>query len=491
MSSIIASSDPVPCDARDRARVVVELGEPERLREPARRVDGEHDDASTAVGRAQRQRRRGGGLADAARAAADDDADRAVVEQRVDVESARCAVRCRLGGVMPSPGSRSVLGEVVERADVDPVGQDTAARTSGARAPAIVSRLARLERRRAPRGRPPRRRVRPRRSCEEHGPVRTGEPSARGEDSDASRDRPRSRRDRACALRALVCAVADSSGRRTWLTTTPPTGRPAARSSRTPSTVSCTGISSSSVTRCTAVEPGRDDLHHRVGLRADRAGPGEPGHLGVDVEEPGDAPGGRRVHDDGVVDRARRPCLRRTASFALPVSSTSRTPGAMVVAKSIAPILLQRRPGAAQVVEHLEVLDERLLGIDGEREDLAAAGGDGHAPLGVRQRRDVEDLGEALAALDLDDEHLAPARRQGQRERGGHGGLAGPALAGHDVQPHAVPVGVRRLSVSRARVRAYGRNVAGRAGSVPEEARPASPTGRQRRPAPCRPRVGP
>ncbi len=32
------------------------------------------------------------------------------------------------------------------------------------------------------------------------------------------------------------------------------------------------------------------------------------------------------------------PFLRRTASFALPVSRTSRTPGAMVVAKSIAPM---------------------------------------------------------------------------------------------------------------------------------------------------------
>jgi hypothetical protein len=47
--------------------------------------------------------------------------------------------------------------------------------------------------------------------------------------------------------------VAGRTGARTAFTTTPPTGSPIACSSATPSIVSCTGISSSSVHRCTAV----------------------------------------------------------------------------------------------------------------------------------------------------------------------------------------------------------------------------------------------
>ena len=50
-------------------------------------------------------------------------------------------------------------------------------------------------------------------------------------------------------------------------------------------------------------EAGPDDLHDRVCLVANRAGAGEAGDLGVDVEEAGDATGGRCVHDDGVVQR--------------------------------------------------------------------------------------------------------------------------------------------------------------------------------------------
>ena len=79
--------------------------------------------------------------------------------------------------------------------------------------------------------------------------------------------------------------------------------------------------------------------------------------------------------------------------------------------------------------------------------DLAAA----RAPTAIRallvgQRRDVEQLGDALPALDLDEQHPAAAGGQRQRERGGHGRLAGAALAGDDVQPDAVPVDVARQS---------------------------------------------
>ena len=80
-------------DAGHRARGVVELGEPERLGQPPRRVDGEHDDAAPGLGRAQAERGRRGGLADAAGAAADDDAGGGVGQQGVDADARRAAVR--------------------------------------------------------------------------------------------------------------------------------------------------------------------------------------------------------------------------------------------------------------------------------------------------------------------------------------------------------------------------------------------------------------
>ena len=135
----------------------------------------------------------------------------------------------------------------------------------------------------------------------------------------------------------------------------------------------------------------------------------------------------------------------------------------MVVAKSIAPSRLSALPGALEVVEHLEVLEQRLFGVDREREDVAAAGRDRDLALFVRQRRAVEELGDALAALDLGEQHLAAAGGQRERERGGHRRLAGAALAGDHVQAHAVPVGVSRahpceaIVRSRRRVRSAGK----------------------------------
>ena len=70
----------------------------------------------------------------------------------------------------------------------------------------------------------------------------------------------------------------------------------------------------------------------------------------------------------------------------------------------------------------------------------------------VGQRLDVEDPGDALAALDLAEQDVLAVRGQRERERGGDRGLAGAALAGHHVQPHARPVGAHALnSMSRAR----------------------------------------
>ncbi len=78
--------------------------------------------------------------------------------------------------------------------------------------------------------------------------------------------------------------------------------------------------------------------------------------------------------------------------------------------------------------------------IDGQPDDLATARGARDMALLVRERRDVEDLRDALSLLDLDEQHLAAARREGDRQRRGDGRLAGAALAAHDVQTGTAPV---------------------------------------------------
>ena len=74
--------------------------------------------------------------------------------------------------------------------------------------------------------------------------------------------------------------------------------------------------------------------HDRVGLAADRPHLGQAGDRRVHIEELGDSACGRGVENDGVVGVRRFLILRRTASYTLPVSSTSRSPGAIEVAKS-------------------------------------------------------------------------------------------------------------------------------------------------------------
>ena len=254
MSSIIASSAPPAAVSTpdDRARGVVERLDAHRLGEPAGRVDGEHDDLAPALGRAQRERRRGGGLADAARAAADDDPGARVVEQRVDVERGgrrrrRAGRRGRGSRVRRHaiPCSLEGRGELVEAAEVDAarqpgqlvrrdveVGDQRALGVLERPALGVVAGLARPARR-------PGRWRRPRRP-----------PSGRRRIASWS----------SCPRSAAARSSASRSRGRTRFTTTPPTGSCACRSSAMPSAVSWTGISSSTVTRCTAVRGERNSV---------------------------------------------------------------------------------------------------------------------------------------------------------------------------------------------------------------------------------------
>src|SRR4029077_6760232 len=88
----------------------------------------------------------------------------------------------------------------------------------------------------------------------------------------------------------------------------------------------------------------------------------------------------------------------------------------------------------AEVVKHVEVFEEGRLGVDGQRVDLTATVGGGDLHLRVGQRRDVEQLRNALAPFDFHQQHLAATGGQGQRQRGRDSRLAGSALAGDEVQ---------------------------------------------------------
>jgi len=142
-------------------------------------------------------------------------------------------------------------------------------------------------------------------------------------------------------------------------------------------------------------------VHHAVRLLPHRPHASEPGDLAVDVEEPRDPAGRRGVEHDRVVEPA--------AAAPLPGRCLHDLAGEQHIAQTRGDRrrevdcaeLLQRRARAAQVVEHLEVLQQRRLGIHRKRIDLAAADPGRDPPLLVGQRRGVEQLCDALAALDL------------------------------------------------------------------------------------------
>ena len=153
-----------------------------------------------------------------------------------------------------------------------------------------------------------------------------------------------------------------------------------------------------------------------------------------DVEEPGDAARRRGIDHDRVVDRllALLGSGHDLADLAgqQHVAQTGRDRRRELDGADPA----HRAAGQAEVVEHVEVLEERRLGVDGQRVDLTAAVGGGDLDLLIRQRWHVEQLGDALAPFDFHQQHLAAARGQRQRQRGGDRRLAGTALAGDEVQ---------------------------------------------------------
>ena len=225
----------------------------------------------------------------------------------------------------------------------------------------------------------------------------------------AGRGRPR---------RAAVSWSSASRRARTMLTMTapswsPPSDRP--RSSAIPSSVSCTGISSSSVTRCTAVCGERITRMHGVGVGPDRPDLGQPGHLGVDVEEPADPAGRRGVHHDRVVEV--RPAVPAAGYGLVDLAGEQHVPQARRDrGREVDDAEPGQRPaGAPQVVEHLQVLEQRLLrgrrpARRRRRRAPSCPGATATLRSSVGQRRAVEQLGDALPALDLDEQDPAARR---------------------------------------------------------------------------------
>ena len=219
------------------------------------------------------------------------------------------------------------------------------------------------------------------------------------------------------------------------LTMTLPIGRPNSLSSSMASSVSWIGSASSRVTRWMAV---RSECSTLTTLSAcECTGPplARSRHRLGDVEEAGDAAGRRRVDDDGVVNGL---LALLGAGDDLPDLA-----GEQHVAQARrdrrreldGPDPAHGAAGEAEVVEHVEVLEERGLGVDRQRVDGAATVGGGDLDLLVGQRWHVEQLRDALPPFDFHQQHLAAACGERQRQRGGDGRLTGAAFAGDEVQP--------------------------------------------------------
>ena len=182
-----------------------------------------------------------------------------------------------------------------------------------------------------------------------------------------------------------------------------------------PSPVSWTGISSSTVTRWIAVRVERSRVITASAWRLDRPDLGQPGQLVVDVEELGDPAGGRGVQHDRVV-------LAGALVAAVAVGRLVDLAGQQHVAHARGDRggeLDRRRTGRApcrpgrggSTCRGTPAAPTRRRWPARRRRRTAGRAGPGDQALLVGQRRDVEELRDALAALDLAQQHGLAARR--------------------------------------------------------------------------------
>ena len=168
--------------------------------------------------------------------------------------------------------------------------------------------------------------------------------------------------------------------------------------------------------------------------------------------------GGASMHHR-VVDVRAVLSLRRTASIALPVSSTSRSPGRSWWRSRSRPSCAARcrRDAGCRTSRGTRAAPPRgrwRARRPRRRRARPRPGAPRRAAAG-----ESKSCGDALPALDLDQQHPPAAGRQRERQRRGDGGLAGAALAGDDVQPHARPSRSSRSPRGVARRRRTGTQV--------------------------------
>ncbi len=185
--------------------------------------------------------------------------------------------------------------------------------------------------------------------------------------------------------------------------------------------------------------------HDPLALGADRTRLREVGHRLGHVEEATDAARGRGVHHDHVVHGfagavgAHHGLLDLAGQDHVP--QTRRQRGRELDGTDPA----HRPPREPEVVEHVQVLEEGRLDVDGQGVHGAAAVRRGDLGFDRRQRRHVEQLGDALPSLHLHQEHLAAPGRQREGQRPRDGRLTGATLARDEVQPRLR--GLRRPDV--------------------------------------------
>ena len=213
----------------------------------------------------------------------------------------------------------------------------------------------------------------------------------------------------------------------------------------TASSVSVTGMSSSSVTRCTTVVAERST--RMIESAWLRIGPTLASPETASFQELGDPPGRRGIQDHGVV-RVGRPLLAPPDRLVhLPGEQYVAEPGGDGGGEVDRPEPVERLTRDGEVVEGLEVLQQGVLGVDGQPEDAAAERRTGDPPLlGADQVGHGEQARRHPAVLDLAEQHPAAAGGQGAGQCAGDGGRL-LALAADDVQ--RVPRRTRRKADRR------------------------------------------
>src|SRR5262245_51401028 len=175
----------------------------------------------------------------------------------------------------------------------------------------------------------------------------------------------------------------------------------------------------------------------RYRVSVDRPHPSQSGDFGVDVEEPADSAGRRRVENHGVVDVL--PFLVPPAGGLVRLAGQEYVPhpgrdGRREVDRADT---VERAARPAELVEQIEVFEQRLLRVHGQPEDLPSARCDCDLAFLVGQRRHVEQLGNPLPTLHLAEEGAVSLGREGDGKSRGHRRLAGAALPADYVEPCA------------------------------------------------------